>query len=102
MLAAQGTCLLPRDLLARHGLSPEAFIDNPGAPPARAALAQVAREGQALLADARAAAIPRPALAAILPAVLARRDLARWPAVAVPRRLGDRLAVILAGLTGRI
>lgn len=102
ILAAQGTCLLPRDLLAQHDLSPEAFIDNPGAPPARAALAQVAREGQALLADARAAAIPRPALAAILPAVLARRDLARWPAVAVPRRLGDRLAVILAGLTGRI
>jgi hypothetical protein len=38
----------------------------------------------------------------VLPGVLARRDLARWPAVAVPRRLGDRLAVVLAGLLARV
>src|SRR3954469_14080801 len=35
-LASQGRCLLPRDLLARHALSPEAFVQNPGAPLARA------------------------------------------------------------------
>jgi hypothetical protein len=32
--------------------------------------------------------------------VLARRDLARWPDVAIPRRMGDRLAVTVAGMTG--
>ena len=102
VLAAQGTCLLPRDLLARHDLSPETFIHDPGSAAARAAQADVVREGQGFLADAAKRPPPRPALAAALPAVLARRDLARWPAVATPRRLGDRLAVTLAGLTGRI
>ena len=102
VLAAQGTCLLPRDLLARHGLSAEDFIDQPNSEPARTALMDVAREGQALLAEARRGAIPRSAVAAILPAVLARRDLARWPSVAVPRGFGDRMAVVVAGITGRI
>ena len=102
VLAAQGTCLLPRDLLARHGLSAEDFIDQPNSEPARATLMDVAREGQALLAEARRGAIPRAAVAAILPAVLARRDLARWPAVAVPRGFGDRMAVVVAGMTGRM
>jgi phytoene synthase len=102
VLAARGTCLLPHDLLVRHGLSPEAFIDDPGSGAARAALTEVAGEGKVLLADAHRTAIPRQAIAAVLPAILARRDLARWPAVAVPRRLGDRLAVMIAGVTGRI
>jgi len=45
---------------------------------------------------------PRAALAAALPAVLARRDLARWRrGISLrPRGLGDRLAVIMAGLRG--
>ncbi len=102
VLAAQGTCLLPRDLLARHHLSPEAFIHDPNSPPAKAALADVVQEGRALLADAARVPLPRAALAAALPAVLARRDLARWPTLVIPRRLGDRLAVIFAGLSGRI
>jgi 15-cis-phytoene synthase len=102
VLAAQGTCLLPRDLLARHDLSPEAFIDKPGSEPARAAQHDIVREGLALLADARRVPLPRTAIAAALPAVLARRDLARWPAVAMPRRVGDRLAVTFSALTGRI
>ena len=102
VLAAQGTCLLPRDLLAHHGLSPETFIHDPGSAPARAAQHDIVREGQKLLADAARLPPPRSALAAALPAVLARRDLARWPSVAMPRRLGDRLAVIFAGLSGRI
>ena len=33
ILAAQGTCLLPREVLARHGLSAEAFVVEPGAAP---------------------------------------------------------------------
>jgi 15-cis-phytoene synthase len=102
VLATQGTCLLPRDLLATHGLSPEAFIDDPGSAPARATQQAVIREGEDLLAVAAKTPIPRPAVAAALPAVLARRDLARWPAVVTPRRLGDRLAVMVAGLSGRI
>jgi len=102
VLAAQGTCLLPRDRLLAHTLSPEAFIDNPGSEPARAALDDIVRDGNKLLADARRTTIPRACLAAALPAVLARRDLAAWPAVAMPRRLGDRLAVTFAGLTGRL
>jgi phytoene synthase len=102
LLAAQGTCLLPRDALACHGLSVEAFIDNPGSPAARAALKALVGEGQAFLVQAKRRTLPRAAVAAVLPAVLARRDLAQWPAVEVPRRLGDRLAVVLAGLTGRV
>jgi phytoene synthase len=102
VLAGQGTCLLPRDVLARHGLSAEAFVADPGSPQARATLMDLAHQGQALLAEARPSALPRAAVAAVLPAVLARRDLAHWPAVAIPRRLGDRLAVVMAGIRGRV
>jgi phytoene synthase len=102
VLASRGSCFLPRDLLARHGISPEAFIDDPGSQPARAALGDVAREGRGFLAGARTAGVPRASVAAALPAVLARRDLERWPVVAVPRRLGDRLAVVFAGFSGRV
>lgn len=102
VLATQHTCLLPHDLLLRHGLSPEAFIHDPGSAPGRAALEDVRREGQSLLAEATRLTLPKSAIAAALPAVLARRDLARWPLVVAPRRLGDRLAVTLAGLTGRV
>lgn len=101
-LASRGICLLPRDLLARHELSPEAFIDNPGSAPAQAAQHDVLQVGQALLAEAARLPVQRKAIAAALPAVLARRDLARWPTVVIPRRLGDRLAVTVAGLTGRV
>jgi hypothetical protein len=52
---------------------------------------------------------PSVALAATLPSILARRDLARLDLARLdqrtpihPRSLGDRLAVITAGLRGRI
>jgi len=102
VLAAQGTCLLPRDLLVRHDLSPEAFIDEPGSSPARAVQHDIVRVGQTWLGEAARIVVPSAAVAAALPAVLARRDLARWPQVAMPRRLGDRLAVTFAGMSGRI
>jgi len=102
VLAAQGRCLLPRDLLASHGLSPEAFIAYPNAAAAGQVLAEVVAEGRALVEEARRVGVPRRAIAAALPVVLARRDLARWPVVVRPRRLGDRLAVTVAGLTGRL
>jgi phytoene synthase len=101
-LAAQGRCLLPRDLLEAHGLSPEAFCQQPHAGAAQAALTEAAREGQALLEKAERVRLPRQAVAAALPAVLARRDLRRWPRVDIPRGVGDRLAVLRAGLAGRI
>ncbi|HEX2941768.1 MAG TPA: squalene/phytoene synthase family protein [Rhodopila sp.] len=102
VLAARHQCLLPADLLAEHGLSPEAFVHDPAAPAARAALDGVVRHGRALLAGADASGLPRRAVAAGLPAVLARRDLRRWPSVTMPRGLGDRMAVIMAGMTGRL
>ena len=100
-LAAQQRCLLPADLLAEQGLSPEAAIAAPDAPGVRAVLQRLVAEGRAFLA-AGPRRMPGPAVAAALPAMLARRDLARWPRTAVPRGLGDRLAVIAAGLTGRV
>jgi phytoene synthase len=100
VLAAMGRCQLPLDLLAASDLSPEAAVADLGAPSVQAVLRQLALEGQAWL---RAAGpVPRIAIPAALPAVLARRDLARWPPVARQRGLGDRLAVTWAGLRGRV
>ena len=97
VLAAQGRCLLPADILAEHGLVPESIIAGVAAEPV---IRRLVTEGQALLAAGRAARVPKHAIAAALPAVLARRDLARWPVVAAARGLGDRLAVVVAGVTG--
>jgi phytoene synthase len=100
-LARQGRCLLPADVLATHALSPEAVVA--GADPAPA-IATLAAEGRALLRPLR---LPRAAVAAVLPAVLARRDLARGNIArllgpAHPRGIGDRLAVLLAAQRGRV
>lgn len=103
VLAVQGRCLLPRDVLAEHGLSAEAAMADPGSPALRDATARLAREGLALLhPPLRAPSVDRTTIAAALPGVLARRDLTRWPRVDHPRRLGDRLAVTVRGLTGRL
>jgi phytoene synthase len=93
----QGRCLLPRDALAAHDLSPEQVIANPEA--ARDVVARLAREGLALLSHVR---LPRRVVAAGLPAVLGRRDLRRAPLFPRMRGTGDRLAVIWAALTGRV
>ncbi|MGX9962711.1 phytoene/squalene synthase family protein [Roseomonas sp. F4] len=101
--ASQGRCLLPLDALAEAGLSAEAVIAEPDrAEPLRRALAE---EGIVTLARLRAEALPRVALPAVLPAVLAARDLRRLAAgrpIPAPRGFGDRLAVMLAGLRGRL
>ena len=82
----------------------------PGRDPPEAAR-DLAREGLALLEDGRRSllSLPRQAVAAALPAVLARRDLRRvlrpdWQpgAPPAPRGLGDRLAVTWAGWRGRV
>ena len=96
-LAAHGRCLLPADVLAEHGLVPEAITG--GADP-RPALPRLVQEARAFVQAARRVRVPRPAVAAALPVVLARRDLRRLHLAPGPRGLGDRLAVIVAGLTG--
>ena len=101
-LAAQGRCLLPQDMLEANGLVPEAVVLNPAAPALRPVLGALAAEGQRLLAGASGLRLPRNAIAAALPAVLARRDLHRAIPPPGPRALGDRLAVTLAGLRGRL
>lgn len=100
-LAARGRCLLPDDLLCTHGLSVEAVIAAPATPAVRKVLCVLVQEGHALLARAAAASLPRNVVAAALPAVLARRDLARWATPPGPRGLGDRLAVGLAAIRGK-
>ncbi|TCZ66707.1 phytoene/squalene synthase family protein [Roseicella aquatilis] len=81
-------------ILARQGRS----LLPPAAVPQ-----ELAREGLSRLREVVAGlrALPRPARAAALPLVLARRDLRRLAAgraVPAARGLGDRLAVMLAGL----
>jgi 15-cis-phytoene synthase len=97
--AAQGRCLLPVDVLARHGLKPEQVIANPAAETVRVVTRHMTGEGLGLLGRVQ---LPRRVIAAALPAVLARRDLARAPAFPMRRGLSDRLAVTLAGLAGSI
>ena len=96
-LARSGTCLLPADLLAQHGLSVDAVTSQPDAPALQPVFAALAVEGRSLLGGSARRGL---ALAAALPAVLARRDLRR-PGEATPRALPDRLAVTAAAATGR-
>ena len=98
--ARQGRCLLPGDVLAEHGLTREQVIANPIAAPIEPVICFLARQGLALLD--RPVRLPRGVVAAALPAVLARRDLRQAPAFAVYRGLGDRMAVMRAGLRGRV
>jgi phytoene synthase len=102
--AARGRCLLPRDRLAAAGLSPEDVIAAPDAAAVGTLRREMAAEGLEALAGARRD-VSGSAIAAALPAVLARRDLVRLAAgreVPSPRGLGDRLAVSWAGLRGRL
>jgi len=95
-LAPQGRCLLPSDVLAAHGLSVEAVCSGAAPYPA---MAELARSAADFLRPVR---VERAAIPAALPAVLARRDLARLHLPPAPRGLGDKLAVTWAGLTGRL
>jgi phytoene synthase len=97
-LARQGRCLLPVDALAAHGLTPEQVIAAPDGPEVGAVLRDLAQDGLAWLRQVPAD--PGAAVAAGLPAVLARRDLRRAGRAAGPRGLRDKLAVVSAGLRG--
>ncbi len=76
---------------------------NPGEPGMVAVFETLAEQGRAWLREAATLPpVPRPAMAAALPAVLARRDLRRALTTQIRERgLGDRLAVTTAALTGR-
>lgn len=103
ILAARGRCLLPDDVLAAHGLSPEAAIAEPYGVALLAAKAELAQQGRALLDGLRGLRLPRGSVAAALPAVLAKRDLAHVDAAPpIGRGLGDRLAVVMAAWTRRV
>ena len=102
-LARRGRNLLPADLLAEAGLSVHAAIAASESPGVASVLRRLASEGQNFLAQVPSGRTPRAVVAAALPAVLARRDLRRAPSVHPgPRGLADRVAVIWAGVTGRI
>jgi phytoene synthase len=107
-LARDGRCLLPLEALEAEGLTPEAVVVAPTAPPVSAVICALAVAGRDRVPAAAAALrpLPRAALAAALPLVLARRDLRRLAlggaaTGAAPRGLGDRLAITLAALRGR-
>jgi 15-cis-phytoene synthase len=97
--ARRHRCLLPRDRLAEHALTPEQLIAEPTSPRVLALARMLAAEGTRLL---RHMHLPRSAIAAALPAVLARRDLRRAPAFPIERGFGDRAAVVFAAIRGRV
>jgi phytoene synthase len=106
-LAAQGRCLLPEDALAAAGLTPAEAIAAPGGAAVAGVVRALAGPGLDRLRAVRPAlrALPRGAVAAALPGLLARRDLRRLAAGRGDpgaRGLADRLAVVAAGLSGRV
>jgi phytoene synthase len=101
VLARQGRCLLPLDLLAAHDLTAASVIAHPADARLWPVLGELAGWGRALLREA-GGTIPRPFIAAALPAVFARRDLRRPAAPPGPRGFGERAAVLAAFLAGRV
>ena len=98
--ARQGRCVLPEDALSAAGLVPEGLAGSSDAV-LQQIVAPLAQHGSDMLRTGSAGRLPRQVVPAVLTAVLARRDLAR-PAWAWPRGLADRLAVVRAGMRGRI
>lgn len=101
-LAAQGRCMLPAELLLEHGLDARSVAASPADPALRPVLDRLAAEGRGMLAEGRRVRLPRHVMAAALPAVLARRDLARPGRPVAVRGSGDRLAVLAASVLGRV
>jgi phytoene synthase len=97
VLARQGRAPWPGDLL-------EDAAADPLDPAMMAVFERLAGQGRAWLTEAASLPpVPRPAIAAALPGVLARRDLRRPLVTQIRERgLGDRLAVTMAALRGRV
>jgi phytoene synthase len=90
--------LLPADLRAEHSAGLAAASVRPGMGGAASGTAVLAAEVSGWLAAAPRRIVPRSAIAAALPAVLARRDLGRLHEPPRGRGLADRLAVVLGGV----
>ncbi len=101
VLARQGRCMLPADVLGAHGLTVDAVVAAPAAAALEPALRDLAQAAMSWLRT-DGGKLPRPVVAAALPAALARRDLRRVAQAERPRGTGDRLAVMLSALTGRV
>ncbi len=97
-LAVQGRCLLPWDVLARHGLDRDVVIAAPDAPAFAAMRGELS--GLAVRALGQKMRRDRGWIAACLPAVLARRDARAGAAPQGARGLGDQLAVAAAFARG--
>ena len=100
LAARQGRCVLPADALSAAGLVPESLAGSSDVA-LQQVVAPLAQHGSDMLRTGSAGCLPRQVVPAVLTAVLARRDLAR-PARAWPRGLADRLAMVRAGMVGRI
>ena len=98
VLARAGRCQLPADALAAGGMTADDVIAYRHPDRLLGVMRGLAGQGRAMLRDA-GGGLPS---AAALPAVLARRDLRRIGAPLRPRGVGDRLAVLMAALLGRI
>jgi phytoene synthase len=110
-LAAQGRLYLPQSVLDEAGASAETVLGGgPSTPALAAAVGRLATAARSALAEARArrAAVPRAAVAAFLPAVVADGYLGRLrvlghdvfhPRMALPKH--RPLALLLAAWRGR-
>ncbi len=97
-MARVGRCLLPEDVLMRHHFTPDAMVADPGGAPARLVRDDVSSIARALLgAPSRWDRAQSPA---VLPAVLARRDVRLSVARGRERGVGDRGAVVRGWLFG--
>jgi phytoene synthase len=95
-LAAAGRKIIPHDVAARSGLELADLSSMQNSPALRAAVAEVAAAARQHLKAARARSTQRATIAALLPAVIARRSLKRLksagydpfdPALAAPDQL---------------
>ncbi len=100
-LASRGRCQLPEDLLAAQGLCIHDVIADPTSEALRPVMRELSDEGLGWL-DRGRLHLSRAAVAAALPAVLARRDLVRWSEPPGLRGLGDKMAVLRAAVRGQV
>jgi phytoene synthase len=107
--ASRRQIFLPRDLMATAGLDVEAMVAGRSGAPLQAVARQIGEAARGHLRQARARSVPRTAVPALLPAVLADRYLARLERAgfslfdtALARPPGDRaLRLLWAALRGR-
>ena len=95
--ARQGRCLLPLDLLHKHGSNHGAVIAM--LDPADQVKEQLRSTARSWLGEV--VPVPRFAIAAALPVIIARQDLRR-PDAPRTRPLWDKILVIASGLAGTI